>query len=111
MESFCELYVALLVLLSLCFCELPVCPNTALELETEVCVGVAVRLRLLLPLFSLWFLSQVGGAVCRGLAVPDEERAPWTFQRQWWPAEEEQGINPIDYLFLFFKPTIQVLLA
>lgn len=49
--------------------------------------------------------------MCRGLAVPDEERAPRTFQRQWWPAEEEQGINAIDYLFLFFKPTIQVLLA
>lgn len=41
--------------------------------------------------------------MCRGLAVPDEKRAPWTFQRQWWPAEEEQGINSIDYLFCFLN--------
>lgn len=56
-------------------------------------------------------LEPTGWCYVRGLAVPDEDRAPWTFQRLWWPAEEEQGINPIDYLFLFFKLTIQVLLA
>lgn len=56
-------------------------------------------------------LEPSGWRYVRGLAVPDENRTPWTFQRQWWPAEEEEGINPNDYLFLFFKMTIQVLLA